>query len=200
MDTVTISMTSNDRAFCTNCGADLPPDSVFCQECGSPVSEPDRMFSEGPEYVPATYNRHQDVYGLAKAESRLRIIRFLMIGYILLGAVIAASGLFFGQLLESLPIDDPMYISLLGEDYYEDMLSMVEPMKYLGMVFAASILMILGSLVLCFMRRHYTYALILSAAGSVVLALSMSLDSVLLVIIGLFVTYLLYTAKPAFTD
>ena len=160
-------MTGTDRAFCTSCGADLPPDSAFCQECGSPVSGPDRMYSEGPGYVPGTVGRHQDSYASAKADSRLRMIRFLMIGYILIGAIIAATGLFFETFVEYIPLNDPTYESLLGEDYYDLMLSMVGPMKYLGMVFAASILMILGSLILGFMRRHHLIALILCGAGSV---------------------------------
>lgn len=193
-------MTDDNRAFCTSCGALLSSDSVFCQECGSPVAEPDRIYSEGPGLTPETFNRYQQDFLMAKAESRLKRVRFLMVGYMILGTIIALSGLFYEQLLNSLPLDDPTFESLLGENYYDEMYAMVDQMWQLGIVFIASVLLILGSLVLSSMRRHHLFATGLCAIGSVALFFSMSPDGIIFAIIGLIVTYFLYTTKVAFID
>ncbi len=193
-------MTDTDRAFCTSCGALLHPDSTFCQECGSPVSGPDKIYSEGPGYVPRTFDRHQQTYIMMKAENRLRLIRFLMIGYLIIGSLVAIAGIFYESFLESIPLNDPDYEKLLGPNYYDDMLALTGYMNQLGMIFALSVLMILGSLILNFMKRHHTISLALCAFGSLVLLFTLSLDSALFTIIGLGVAYLLYTAKAAFID
>ncbi len=193
-------MTDDNRAFCTSCGALLPPDSVFCQECGSPVAKSDGMYSEEPGLTHDTFNRYQQSFLMAKAESRLKRVRFLMIGYLILGTIIALSGLFYEQLLNSLPIDDPAFESILGENYYDEMYAMVDQMWQLGIVFIASVLLVLGSLILSSMKRHHSIAIGLCAIGSVALFFSNSLDGILFAIIGLIVTYLLYTTKIAFID
>ncbi|MGI6472503.1 MAG: zinc ribbon domain-containing protein [Candidatus Methanomethylophilaceae archaeon] len=185
-------MTEDNKAFCTSCGALLPPDSTFCQECGSPVG--------GSDYVPVTFERYQEGYAVAKAGSRLKMIYFLMAGYMIIGIIIAITGMYFEQFVESLPSDDPTYIEILGENYYNDLLALVGSMELIGTLFLISVLVILGSLVLSIMKRYHRVAVILCAAGSLVLLFTMSIDGIIFTVIGLGVTYLLYTTSAVFTD
>lgn len=202
-------MTEDTKAFCTKCGASIPLDSQFCSECGNPVDQPDIMYSQGSSYSENSgYPGYSaDPYGMsnfmkAKAERRLTFIYILLIGYIIIGAFSAVFGFSYDSLLRIIE-SDPALLDSLGQSNYDMLVSLKDVMFLIGIVFLISTLSVLVSLILSIMKRMHIVAVAACAIGSLVTVTMLFLgiiDGVFLVLIGLAVTYLLYTTKPAFID
>lgn len=200
-----MNMTNEHKAFCTQCGASLDPGSVFCSECGNNVAEPDHLYNSGPNQAPNS----NFVYGSndiakTKAESRMIFIYILMVGYLFLGLLLASTGILYDHLMGIIG-SDPALIDLIESSgiTYAEMLSMADAMFMFGILVAVSVVLVMISLILCIMKTKHKIAVILSAAGSIVLMItyfSGISDGIFLGVIGLIVTYLIYVIEPAFID
>lgn len=199
-------MNEDMKAFCTKCGASLPPDSQFCSECGNPVDQPDMMYNYGQSRSTGS-GYPTDQYGIsslaqAKAEGRLTWIYILLIGYIIIGTFSALGGLsyeYFLNIIES----DPELINTIGQSNYDMLVSLKEVMFLVGIVLLISVISVLASLILSIMKRMHKVAVAACAMGSLVTLVMIPfgiIDGIILVLIGLTVTYVLYTTGPAFVD
>ncbi len=202
-------MTEDTKAFCTKCGASIPPDSQFCSECGNPVDRPDMMYSQGSGYSGNSgYPGYStDSYGMsnlikARAERRLTFVNILLIGYVIMGILSAILGFSYDSILRVIE-SDPALIDMISPEDYDMLVSLKDVMFVIGVVFLISALSVLVSLILSIMKRMHMAAVAACAIGSLVtvtMLLFGVMDGVFLVLIGLAVTYLLYTTKPAFID
>lgn len=200
-----MNMTNEQKAFCTQCGAPLEQGSVFCSECGNHVTEPDPIYNSGPNHIPnSNFVYGSDNLAKTKANGRMIWIYILLIGYIFIGTILASTGILFERLMEVVG-SDPSLIDMLESSgvTYEYMLSMTDAMFTFGILVGVSVILVIMSLILCIMKTKHKIAVILCAAGSLVLIgtfFSGMSDGVFFGIIGLLVTYMLYTTKPAFID
>lgn len=198
-------MSNDQKAFCTQCGASLEPGSAFCSECGNNVAKFDPIYDSGPDYV----HNSSFVYGSndvakTKANGRMIWIYILLIGYLFIGLILSSTGILYEHLMEIIG-SDPVLIDMLESSgvSYAFMVSQTDAMFTFGILVAVSVVFVLSSLLLCFSKRKHKIAIILCAAGALVLVgsyFSGISDGMFLGVIGLLVTYLLYTTEPAFED
>ncbi len=198
-------MSDKQKEFCTQCGASLEPDSTFCSECGNNVAEPDLIYNSGIGHVSNT----DFVYGsndIAKtrAESRMIWIYILMVGYLFIGVMLASTGILYERIMDIIG-SDPALIEIIESSgvSYEYMASQSDAMFKFGILVAVSVVLVMISFIMSIMKTKHNLAVILCAAGSIILIgtyFSGMSDGIFLGIIGLLVTYMLYTTKPAFID
>lgn len=198
-------MSDKQKEFCTQCGASLEPDSTFCSECGNNVAEPDLIYNSGIGHVSNT----DFVYGsndIAKtrAESRMIWIYILMVGYLFIGVMLASTGILYERIMDIIG-SDPALIEIIESSgvSYEYMASQSDAMFKFGILVAVSVVLVMISFIMSIMKTKHNLAVILCAAGSIILIgtyFSGVSDGIFLGIIGLLVTYMLYTTKPAFID
>ncbi len=198
-------MTNEQKEFCTQCGASIEPNSVFCSECGNNVAEPDSIYNSGPDHALDT----NFVYGSKdmrkiRAESRMIWIYILMVGYLFIGLMLASTGIMYERIVEIIG-SDPALIDIVessGLDYAY-MVSLSGAMFTFGVLVAVSVVLVMISFILSVLKTKHNLAVILCAAGSIVLFgtyISGLTDGIFLGIIGLLVTYMLHITKPAFID
>lgn len=197
-------MTNDQKAFCTQCGATLEPDSVFCSECGNNVAEPDPIYNSGPDALNAGLVYGSDDIAKTKATGRMMWIYILLIGYLLIGLILAFTGILYDYFVGVIG-SDPALIEIVESSgiSYDYMVSLTDAMFTFGILTAVSVVLVAMSLILCIMKTKHMAAVILCAAGSLVLMgsyLSGIQDGIFLGFIGLLVTYFLYTTGPAFLD
>lgn len=169
--------------FCSKCGAKLRESATFCPECGASVA--------GGSVVQSVRNEIKDSYKKKAMTERLMWIS-IFIGVFVFFSVIMGAYCAFGinAIMETLRSNPDVWGEILT--YY------TEAEIKNAFVFGGYYLLSAGivgaiSLILCITKRFWIIALITCLLASFIM-----LPTVLGFIIGLVVTYLLYTARPAF--
>ena len=173
-----------NSTFCTRCGRFLSPEAQFCSECGAPVP--------GSR---ADIERKQMVrdYEVMLTESRRTWVMFLMIVYfvpaIVFGIHIAVNAPQFTDIL----FQNPDFIAWaetysIGPDAVESGLT---GLGYIMTISGACVGIATACLAL---RRYWIVSVIMTLVGSILFC-----GSVFGILIGLMVTWMIYTMRDTFT-
>jgi predicted RNA-binding Zn-ribbon protein involved in translation (DUF1610 family) len=188
-----------NQAFCTQCGAMLEANDTFCPKCGAQVAEADSTYRG--KAAPQGYAYGNMSLEKSRAESKTSKVMILS-GIYLVFAVIMIIGCFsFGSAVQVFE-ENPELLDDMGLTM-EDVLALADVMAFVGYIFLASLVMIIIGMYFVHKKENFTVSVVLYALGSAVLfgaAAIGGLSEMILAIIGLLVTYLLYTAKPAFSS
>lgn len=91
--------------LCNQCGASLPDDATFCNNCGAPVAQPQQPQYQQPVYQQPMYQQPQPMYaqpiynGVDPEQERLsKSILTMGILSLALGWLIAVLGVVFGAI------------------------------------------------------------------------------------------------------
>ena len=169
--------------FCTQCGQRLSKDATFCPSCGAQVSE----MKEAPAGAPAYGAPYQpDMSG------RLKVISIILIVTAVLFLISAIST--FGMadsIIDSMKSDSTSWNNLLDQlnmtgQQLEDMIRSIVLAMAITSLISAAMVAIAG--IFGLMRKHWGLGFAFCIITTVV---QMS-------IVGLIVTILWYTTKPAF--
>ena len=178
----------NGNRFCTHCGANLPPDSTFCPECGTPVNggvNPYQANAAGQAYTQP---------GMNPTGATPLMLMLYSVGAVVLGLIML------------------MAAAMLNEEMWNEMLEMSgmdmpynPAMKTLYIVYG--VCLIFSAVMAYLSYRHvrdltswkaaYTLCLLATVA---ILPLVMDLVGILMLLIGALVTYRIYRFKPYFTS
>lgn len=175
---------SGSTGFCTRCGTKLRESAAFCPECGAPVA--------GGSVVQSVRNEINDSCERKAMTERLMWVSIFLGIFVLFSVVIGAYCAFdVDAIMEALKSDPDVWSEVLTQFTETQVRSSLVLVGYYvllaGVVGAVS-------LVLCVTKRHWIVALVTCVAASIIM-----LPTVLGLMIGLIVSYLLYTAKPAFS-
>ncbi|MBO4552166.1 MAG: zinc-ribbon domain-containing protein [Candidatus Methanomethylophilaceae archaeon] len=171
--------------FCTQCGQRLTKDATFCPSCGAQVSEMKEAPAGAPAYG-APYQR--DMSG------RLKVISIILIITAALFLISAIST--FGaadSVIDSMKSDTTSWNNLLDQlnmtsQELEDMIRSIVVALAVTSLISAVLVAVAG--VFGLMRKHWGLGFAFCIITTVI---QMS-------IVGLIVTILWYTTKPAFTQ
>ncbi|MFA7150176.1 MAG: zinc-ribbon domain-containing protein [Candidatus Methanomethylophilaceae archaeon] len=174
---------SGSTAFCTKCGTKLRESAAFCPECGAPVA--------GGSVVQSVRNEINDSCERKAMTERLMWVSIFLGIFVLFSVVIGAYCAFdVNVIMETLKSDPDVWSELLTHYTETEIRNAFVLVGYYvllaGVVGAVS-------LILCVTKRFWIVALVTCAAASILM-----LPTIIGPIIGLIVSYLLYTAKPAF--
>jgi predicted nucleic acid-binding Zn ribbon protein len=170
--------------FCSKCGAKLRDSAVFCPECGAPIA--------GGSVVQSVRNEINDSYKKKAMTERLMWISIFLGVFVFFSVIMGAyCALDVNAIIDALKSDPEVWAEVLT--YY------TEAEIRSAFVFGGYYLLSAGivgaiSLVFCIIKKFWIIALIMCLLASLIM-----LPTVLGFVIGLVVTYLLYTAKPAFS-
>ena len=170
--------------FCTQCGQKLTQDATFCPSCGAQVSE----MKEAPAGAPYGSPYQRDMSG------RLKVISIILIVTAALFLISALST--FGMvdsLIDSMKSDTTSWNNLIEQtnmtsQELEDMIRSIFVAMAITSLISAIFVGLAGAFGL--MRKHWGLGFAFCIVATVV---QMS-------IVGLIVTILWYTTKPAFTQ
>lgn len=182
-------MTEENR-FCVRCGARLPEGAEFCPECGASVG------GGGNPYV------SQQPYQPRQSTAMPRMTTYILI-YGVLAVIFGLISLYTG--------------ATLNEADWNSMIDMYEEMGFAGvlpawddffrtqMLVAGACMVLSGACAFagywfCRQRGPRMYVVVACAVASVLTLGMMDVTSVILLIVGLFVTYMVYTDKTGFAS
>lgn len=176
---------NTDGKFCTRCGKNISAEAQFCSECGAPV-EGSRADAEMKKAV-------KD-YETAMAESRRTWVIFLMVLFSIPAIVIGVYMVFSIPQMMEVIVKNADYIS--WAEAYNVTPAMTESMlNYFAYLMLASGACVAVAAVCVVMRRYWLVAVILTLIGSFLFC-----GSIFGVLIGLLVTWMIYTMKDTFTN
>ena len=178
---------TDEKRFCTRCGAMLPEGSSFCTECGTPVDGGANPYSD----TARTYRA-----GPSKAGS---MVRTLLLVYVVLAVVAAVSFLYIG-----IALNEAMYNELA--DMYADFGYILSPWDDFlkTQMIAAGVFMLMSaaaafaSYSFCKKRGPKKNAVNSCAIASVLTLGILDPTAIVLVAIGFVVTYMIYKDNTGF--
>lgn len=190
-------MSENDR-FCTACGARLPEGSLFCPECG-------RSVDGGENPYAGAYAGYDDRSRVQRKSS----VPIFIILYGIFGLIVGASMLSFCVGLNEASYNELLQTAgdMMGSDVTGMMPAWSESLK--NMLVATCVfgtvspICALVSYVFCWRNGPWKYALAFCALADVLIlgmCLTDVITAVILFIIGLIVTYKLYTDRETFSS
>ena len=179
---------TDENKFCTACGAMLPEGAEFCPECGAGIggrTNP-HAYAQGPSY--ATVQRSGP-----PAMSLLVLIYGVFA--LILGIVSVYLGFTFTEADFQELVEQYEAMGMVFPLEWSDSFS--SEMLLTGAVTMASAACALISYWFCYKRGPKTYAVVACAAATV---LSFGVMSVVTVVIGALVTFLMYRDTKGFTS
>ena len=196
-------MANENYGFCPACGANLPADSTFCPECGHNLAGPVSSGQEAGAGVGYGYSKP----GLS---GKLKTAAILCLIY----AILEVLGSFSLLSMSMATID--MLDDMMGEDgWFENMLNDMgydmTAKEFVDMCHITGIISLVSGVfagigsILCFKLRKKMIAVGLVVAASLVLLVGcmypMNIFSTIIdVIIGLLMAYLIYSSPDQFAD
>ena len=183
----------SEYSFCTRCGAELPPGSMYCPECG-------KSFADGPE---------RNVYRYSP--NPLTFFLILLGAYAIISIVEGIFVTMFNDAFMSnvkiiYGTDIDKYLSEIGVDSFEQL----EDIMYKeGFVTLASGILAAATFILCMKLRCWKVAVTLCLMASFILPVSLPfmpmkmihnelITLILQVLVGLMVTRGIIRSKTAF--
>lgn len=174
-----------ESKFCTRCGKNVSPEAQFCSECGAPIEG-----SRADVEIRQATNDYQTMV----TESRRTWVILLMVIFsvpaIICGAYLAVN---VSQIM-SILIQNADYIS--WADAYGITPAMTESsLNYFAYLMIASGACVAVATVCVVMRRYWFVAVGLTFLGSLLFC-----GSIFGILIGLLVTWMVYSMKDTFTN
>lgn len=178
----------NEKRFCTKCGAETDPSSVYCSICGNVIDEEKA----------GSYNEMKP----AKSNDALLTIAMLMAG--LYGVLALLSGVIvisFSDVIIDALTSSSMTPSDFGVDSWDDVKDMLFISSIISIVSGGLALL---SCIMCNKKENFNVALFSCAAASLVLLASMvsavEVSVFIGVAIGLVFTVFIYVSKDQFAS
>lgn len=173
--------------FCTHCGARLQESVTFCPECGVPIA--------GASNDGVQKNAFIEDSKVAEARRRLVWIT-VMLGLFTAAVLVIGTYMAFGAqtIIDTIKVDPKMWESLIAQTGWNE--SMIhDALVMAGYYFIAGGVLGAISTICCGIRRIWYVAFISSLFASLLMW-----STVIGLIVGLLVTYMLYTSRSAFLD
>ena len=172
--------------FCPRCGARVPYDAAYCNECGTALKE----------YTPPGDNRIRAEDGLTMFTTFTLIygIFVSLMGALILMVGFAITPDMWAQVVETVPDFETLYPGIT-EDTIQSM------MLISGGITLAGGLCAIGSYVLMKRRTNHTVSMVLCAVASVLAFFTFgSLLGIICMAFGLYVTFRIYKNKNLFSS
>lgn len=175
-----------NKLFCSQCGKELPYNAQFCQYCGGVVAG-----TAADEKRKDDFKKMED----AANEGRISLITFLILIYgipaLIMGIYALCS---VGSLAHDIWTDTNIHQYLLNLGFNSE--TMVrDTLQWMAVVLTVSGACACASAILCFLRRYWLVAVILCFAAAI-----LCVWSIFGAIIGIFVGWMLITAKISFDE
>lgn len=169
--------------FCMECGAKIEGDVQFCPSCGAELKKQAEVVAAA-QAKPA-----KDLDG------RRSLVLFLLAAYAIpvciVSVVIVAMG---GQMADIIWENADARQAMIDAGYATKQ-ALIDALTLSGGLMLASGACVAVSFFMTLIRKMWILALILCVAGSI-----LSYSSIIGLVIGLIVSYLVYTLKPTFID
>lgn len=172
------------KLFCSQCGKELPYNAQFCQYCGGVVAG-----TAADEKRKDDFKKMEDMAN----EGRMSLITFLIVIYAIPALIAGIYALCCVDMVTDQIWRDDYLRETFIKDYGMDEQAVHNMVQWLAVVVTISGVCACGSAILCFLRRYWIVAVILCFAAAI-----LCVWSIFGAIIGIFVGWMLMTAKASF--